>query len=188
MASKALIAEPLCRHLQQKAQRSIGRNILSYKISHVSRQSAWNMFGSKSWYWRGMPTILGVNSCVNFFGGEGGWNPGETRPKNSEGKFAGKLVGNSPKIRQTQIKSSTQIRSAEPWVRDQDPLPEDLLHTWSWSSQILLLRVRRIMTMTKIPSRKNCYTYDYGHLKFLHHKSSRGKTLDRLEVSPSPDK
>ena len=39
--------------------------------------------------------------------------------------------------------------------RDQDFLPKDMLHIilWSWPSENLLLRRRRTMTMTKIPSR-----------------------------------
>ena len=38
---------------------------------------------------------------------------------------------------------------------DQDLLPKGLLHLWSWSSENLLLRRRRTMTMTKIPSRSS---------------------------------
>ena len=37
---------------------------------------------------------------------------------------------------------------------DQDPLPKNLLHIWSWSSEKLLIERRITRTMTKIPSKK----------------------------------
>ena len=48
---------------------------------------------------------------------------------------------------------------------DQDPLPKDLLHIWSQSSESSLLRRRSTATITKISSRKICYTDGHGHLK-----------------------
>ena len=50
---------------------------------------------------------------------------------------------------------------------DQDPLTKDLLHIWSWSSESLLLRRRRTMTMAKISSRKPCYTSSLALFKSL---------------------
>ena len=47
---------------------------------------------------------------------------------------------------------------------DQDFLSEDVLHIWSWSSEKLLLKRRRTMTMSKIPSGKPWYTYGHGPL------------------------
>ena len=63
-----------------------------------------------------MPKILGVN-----FGGEillrasKSWRKKKKKQNNSRKEFAEKFVGDSHKIRQAQIKNSTQIRSVEPW-------------------------------------------------------------------------
>ena len=54
---------------------------------------------------------------------------------------------------------------------DQDFLSEDVLYIWSWSSENLLLKRRRTMTMTKIPLRKTWYTYGHGPLIFLVQKN-----------------
>ena len=62
-----------------------------------------------------MLTILGVNFGGESLGG-GPSNPGETslpnRRKNRLEEFAETFAGNFPKIRQTKIRDSTQIRSA----------------------------------------------------------------------------
>ena len=57
---------------------------------------------------------LDVNFRRDFFGGP---EPMENNAENPLNKFAEKFVGNFPKIRQTKIKNSPQIRSAE--IRDQ---------------------------------------------------------------------
>ena len=54
---------------------------------------------------------------------------------------------------------------------DQDPLPEDLPHIWSWSSVNLLLSRREATTMTKVLSTKRSYTYSHGHLRIIFHFS-----------------
>ena len=69
-----------------------------------------------------MLTTLGVNFGRDFFLGGGGPETLEkTRPiirdQNSLPKFAEKVASNFPKLRQTKIKNSPQIRSAGP--RDQ---------------------------------------------------------------------
>ena len=67
-----------------------------------------------------MPTILSGNFGCEFFGGpETLEKQGRKirRKKEMSSKFAEKFAGNFPKIRQAQIKKSTQIHSAEP--RDQ---------------------------------------------------------------------
>ena len=89
-----------------------------------------NLFGLNISTWRGIPTILGVN-----FGGEF-WRGAPENWRNTAQNFAGsiaeefaeKFAGNSPKVRQTELKNSTQICSAEP--RDQHlqngtPAPTD---------------------------------------------------------------
>ena len=53
-----------------------------------------------------------------------------------------------------------------PWPRF---LSKDMLHIWSWSSEFLLLKRRRMMTITKTPSRKTWYTYGHGPLIFHFH-------------------
>ena len=56
----------------------------------------------------------------------------------------------------------------------QDPLTKDLLHIWSWFSQCLLPRGReRDESMTKISSRKTCYTYGHGPVIILSHNCLR---------------
>ena len=45
------------------------------------------------------------------------------------------------------------------------------------SSESLVLRKRRTMTMTKIPSRKTCYTYGCGHLQNLIETSVAAKDI-----------
>ena len=63
-----------------------------------------------------MPTILGVNLGREFFWGPlKSWkNKAEKSAEKFAIKFAEKFAGNFPKIRQAKIKSSPQIRSAEP--------------------------------------------------------------------------
>ena len=60
-----------------------------------------------------MPTRLGVNFWGEF--GERGRKFSEIYLFGEE--FAEKFVGNSPKVRLSQVQNSTQIRSAEPLDR-----------------------------------------------------------------------
>ena len=68
-----------------------------------------------------------------------------------------------------QTKGARLSREEEDDDHDQDLLSENVVHIWSWSSEILLLRRRRTMTMTKIPSRKAWFTYGHGPLIFPFH-------------------
>ena len=70
----------------------------------------------------------------------------------------------NPGFRNLRQKSQSQIaaifcrKPRKDDDQDQDPLTKDLLHIWSWPYESWLLGRRKTMTMTKISSRKFCYT------------------------------
>ena len=70
---------------------------------------------------------------------------------------------------------------------DQDPLPKDLLHIRSWSSENMLLRRRGAMTMTTIASRKPLLTMScgHGHLNIpFHQGATLGWPRSTVEKGP----
>ena len=69
---------------------------------------------------------------------------------------------------------------------DQDFLSKDVLHIWSESSENLLLRRRRTMTMTKIPSRSAWYTFGHGPLLILLHYCFLGGQKMNINFSGTP--
>ena len=65
-----------------------GRSIIDLPSKQITENRRQTFLGLRKWSLRGMPTIQGVNSGRGFF--VGAWSPGETRPKISRDKFAGR--------------------------------------------------------------------------------------------------